>query len=311
MGGLAVFVEPKNLSYEDFPASDLAPEGMHTARADRTPRLCKLWLDVEYARKDGVPLRLSVVRPPLAEGDETTFPLVMFVQGSAWRKQQLGNSLPGLMRFAARGYVVAVVEYRPSDVAPFPAQILDTKTAIRYMRKNAAQYAADPGRLAVWGDSSGGHTAVMTAVTADDPGFVEPSEQGEPSGLRACVDYYGPSDIARMNEVPSNGNHLVPDSPEGMLIGGLDIRENREKADATSPMRYISPDKKLPPTLIMHGDKDRAVPFAQSALLYEALVAAGQEVEFWKLSGADHGGDAFFTDEVLDIVESFLEEHCG
>ena len=48
-----------------------------------------------------------------------------------------------------------------------PAQIEDAKTAVRFMRMHAREYGVDAERIALWGDSSGGHTAVMAGVTAD------------------------------------------------------------------------------------------------------------------------------------------------
>lgn len=301
-------IPPQELSYEDFPASDLTCEGMEALAADRTPRLCKVTMGVEYARPMGYPLHLTIVQPPAWEG-LAPLPLVLFVQGSAWHKQQLGNSLPGLMRFAARGFVVAIVEYRPSEVSPFPAHILDTKAAVRAMRRLAPKYGADPDRVAIWGDSSGGHTALMCCATMDDPALSGTSPAEQPLRLRACVDYYGPADLSRMNDVPSTMCHLSAQSPEGALLGGKGIEENPGEAAYASPVSHIKREKPLPPTLIVHGDKDRLVPFQQSVLLYETLKREGKQARLVKLLGADHGGDAFFTDGVLDIVEGFLREH--
>jgi dipeptidyl aminopeptidase/acylaminoacyl peptidase len=65
----------------------------------------------------------------------------------------------------------------------------------------------------------------------------------------------------------------------------------------------------LPPLLMIHGSKDRLVPFAQSVLLYEALVLAGQPVELYRLQGADHGGAPFWQPAVMDLVDGFLRRH--
>ena len=100
--------------------------------------------------------------------------MVVYVQGSAWFKQEIGYETPQLSPFASKGYVVAVVEYRPSTVAPFPAQIRDTKAAIRFLMKNASTYSIDPEKVVLWGDSSGGHTAAMTGVTLNDPTSLQP-----------------------------------------------------------------------------------------------------------------------------------------
>ena len=237
------------------------------------------------------------------------FPLVVYVQGSAWFEQELGYEIPQLSRFARQGYVVAVVEYRPSPVAPFPAQLKDAKTAIRFLIRNAATYSIDPDRIALWGDSSGGHTAVMTGVTVTDPQLTDESPTDEPIKLRAIVDFYGPIDISKMNFEPSTQDHRDAQSPEGMLIGGRNVLENPDKVQPTVPINYIDKNKEIPPFLIIHGNKDRLVPFGQSVLLYEALKQNDKSVVMYKLDGADHGGSPFWTDQVLTIVDEFLREH--
>ena len=52
-----------------------------------------------------------------------------------------------LGRIAKLGYVVAIVEYRPSDVALFPAQIIDAKYAVQYMVEHKDEYCVDPNNL--------------------------------------------------------------------------------------------------------------------------------------------------------------------
>ena len=177
------------------------------------------------------------------------------------------------------------------------------------MRKHAATYHADPNRVIVWGDSSGGHTATMVGVTLDAPGLDDESPADDPIVARAIVDYYGPSDISKMNEEPSIMDHRGPATPEGMLIGGLPVLEHPEQVRPTIPMHYLSAARPIPPFLILHGDKDRLVPFGQSVMLFEALKQANKTVEFYKLQDADHGGPAFWTERVLDIVEQFCRRY--
>ena len=279
--------------------------------ADLSGRSCRTFVGVEYARKSGMALHLNIIEPRQEEGEDHTYPLILYIQGSGWMPQNTGAELAQLARFARRGFVIAVVEYRPSVVAPFPAQIKDAKTALRFMRRNAATYHADPRKIIVWGDSSGGHTAVMVGVSLGDAALDDESPADDPPAddplpVCAVVDYYGPSDISLMNDEPSTMDHLGPDSPEGMLIGRLDLREHPEKVAPTVPMNYISGEAALPPFFIIHGNKDRLVPFGQSVMLYEALRRAGKPVEFYQLKGADHGGPAFWTEDVLDRVERFV-----
>ncbi len=82
---------------------------------------------------------------------------------SAWMKQDR-TALVTLSRIAERGFVVAIVEYRHSGIASFPAQIQDARNAVRFMRANAAQYHVDADNLFLSGCSSGGQVALLAAV---------------------------------------------------------------------------------------------------------------------------------------------------
>ena len=146
-------------------------------------------------------------------------------------------------------------------------------------------------------------------MTVIDPRLTDESPTDQPIKLRAIVDFYGPIDISKMNFEPSTQDHRDAQSPEGMLIGGRNVLENPDKVQPTVPINYIDKNKEIPPFLIIHGNKDRLVPFGQSVLLYEALKQNDKSVVMYKLDGADHGGSPFWTDQVLTIVDEFLREH--
>jgi dipeptidyl aminopeptidase/acylaminoacyl peptidase len=111
----------------------------------------------------------------------------------------------------------------------------------------------------------------MTGVTLGDPQLSDESPTDEPIQVKAVVDFYGPIDISKMNLEPSTQDHRDPTSPEGMLIGGVHVLENPDKVKPTVPITYLDNTKEIPPFLIIHGNKDRLVPFGQSVLLYKAL----------------------------------------
>ncbi|MFC0673804.1 alpha/beta hydrolase fold domain-containing protein [Brachybacterium hainanense] len=230
----------------------------------------------------------------------TRYPTVVFVQGSGWRRQELGQRLVPLSQFARRGYVIAIVEHRPSAVAPFPAQLDDARAAVHVLREKAEHYRVDPSRIALWGDSSGGHLVALAAVTdgADDsPGAYADT----PLDVRAVVDVYGPSDLARMPE----------DDACTELLGGVDPVQHPEHAAPAAPVTYIrsAAERSLPPFLLLHGSDDVVVPFEQSVTLGDALAEAGHDVELYRLEGAGHGAGAFFRDPVLDLIDRFLTTH--
>jgi hypothetical protein len=98
---------------------------------------------------------------------------------------------------------------------------------------------------------------VLTYLTQDDAALSdEPVE--ELLGLRCFIDFYGPTDISRMNEEPSTMDHIGPDSPEGMLIGGRSVLENPDLVAPTIAMNHVPTDRVLQPLLMIHGSKDRA-----------------------------------------------------
>ncbi len=87
-----------------------------------------------------------------------------------------------LANSAQRGYVIAIIEYRPSSVTTFPGQVADAITATRWLLHHARDFHIDPRRVAMWGDSSGGHTTLMVAVIGHDPSFTD--EEGWPAVAR-------------------------------------------------------------------------------------------------------------------------------
>lgn len=101
------------------------------------------------------------------ESDEV-YPCIVYVQGSAWMKQNINAKLGLLARLSEKGYVIAVVEYRHSGIAPFPAHAIDTRNVIRYMKLHAKEYKADANQMFVDGDSSGGHTAFFSQLINED-----------------------------------------------------------------------------------------------------------------------------------------------
>ncbi len=261
--------------------------------------------DIKYINRDGIDLHLQIIY----QRSEKPLPCIVYIQGSAWMKQNVYSNLPQLINFARRGYIIVSVEYRPSDVAAFPAQILDARTAIRFVRKNAVRYNIDPENINVWGDSSGGHTAVLCGITSGLPEFSTDDYIEYSDTVNSIIDFYGPTDVSKMSQFPSIMDHVKPTSPEGKLLGGVDVLQNIDKAEKASPMTYITRERIIPPILIAHGSVDGLVPFNQSDILAIKLEETGKTFEFYNLKGADHGSPEFWTKEMFDIVNAFVRRH--
>jgi acetyl esterase/lipase len=259
--------------------------------------------DLEYGQVSGRAMLLDLYLP---ETTGKTSPLIIWIHGGAWMGGSKDGRSPAL-RFTTEGYAVAHIGYRLSGEAKFPAQINDCKAAVRWLRSNAKKYQLAPEKFIAWGSSAGGHLAAMLGTTGgvqDLEGTVNDIE--ESSRVQAVVDWFGPTDLLRMNDTESDRRHDAPNSAESKLIGGP-LLENKEKAAKASPTTYISKD--AAPFLIMHGDHDLEVPIRQSEILADALRKAGVQVTFVPIKGAGHGfGGPEATSTVRDFLKNCLKD---
>ena len=126
--------------------------------------------------------------------------------------------------------ITATALFRSAEDAPFPAQVQDIKTAIRFLRQNASEYKIDPNNIFLWGDSSGAHVSLITGITSGVTELDTDDYSDYSDKVNGIVDFYGPTDITKMNDAPTTADYTVADSPVGILIGKLDVTKNEEKA---------------------------------------------------------------------------------
>ncbi|MDE6892971.1 MAG: alpha/beta hydrolase, partial [Lachnospiraceae bacterium] len=254
---------------------------------------------------DGVKLHLQILLPFTRNQPEMVCPCVVFVQGSAWMPQDVYAQLPRVSKLAELGYVVAVVEYRHSGIAPFPAQIADAKNAIRFLRSNAETYHINPENIIVSGDSSGGHTAMFAGFSGGEE--TDNLFPGISASVKGIVNFYGSTSVMAEDSNPIQILHCQPDSPEGMVMGHVDLRKHPELKRKLSVECNITEDTEIPPTLIFHGTKDRVVNCQGSVILYRQMKKCGKDVTLYFIKGADHGGPEFWTPEVLAVMDGFIQ----
>ncbi|RAS75540.1 alpha/beta hydrolase [Priestia endophytica] len=250
-------------------------------------------------------LNLLVYRNPMdalfqREGNQEVYPLIIYLQGCGWgwSNQDLFAFIPQLSEIAKHGFAVASVQYRLSSEALFPTQLEDVRTAIRFLKTNASKFNINPEKIGIWGDSSGGHLALLAGLTASESN----QKHLQDCRVQAVVDWFGPTNFLSMSQYPSVFDHDSPQSPESKLIGGA-VQENKTKAQQASPIEYVHTD--APPILIMHGDTDDVVPYEQSVELFNKLRQAGNDATMYRIKGAGH--DAFTQKQTMAIVKSFFE----
>lgn len=302
-------MEIKEWSYEEYPAFDEPVEGAVRIPTTGDEMGTYIYSNVEYANVNGVPLHLQIITPLSRNLQHAAqphrYPCLVYVQGSAWRRQNINAKLGLLARLAEKGYVIAVVEYRCSDIAPFPAVAQDTRNAIRFMKVHAAEYQADAEKMFVGGDSSGAHAAMFSQILQDD---AQESNlyPGVSADVKGILSFYGASSVMLEDGMPSTLNHHLPESPEGMQMGGVNLREHPELCRKLSVECNITPEMHFPPVLMFHGTKDRTINPRVSVAVYNRLKECGKDAALYFLEGADHGGSEFWTEEIQEIVIRFL-----
>lgn len=279
-----------------------------TARADVFPRSTVSFPNgvvatpgVEYANLTGFrPLVLDIYRPRRGAVRQ---PLVIYVHGGGWRRGDsrtngaFTNFPDVLASLAARGYVVAAINYRLSGEARYPAAVRDVNSAIAFLRLHASEWGIDPARIVLWGDSAGAHLAAMSATTCDDPRFAPPLSTGRMSRrqaaaasaptvsdcVQAVVTWYGLFDLTRLTG-PTGNRGIVEDVQEFL---GCGRGACADRARTASPLTNVS--SRTPPMLLMHGTDDTEVPYEQTVEMAAALRAAHVRVQMQLIKGANHG----------------------
>lgn len=249
----------------------------------------KTYFEVPFKKVDGHDLYADFYIPDNVENP----PVILWIHGGGW--QELNRKWCLVYPQVERGYGICSVDYRYSDEAAFPAQMLDLKDALLFVKANGAKYGYDSSKIILSGDSAGGHLCSLLAVSA---GNREWEKEGEDYSVQAVVDFCGPCNIAACGELETEDNRAI-----SQLLGIQGGRKTlAARAAAASPDTYI--DGTEPPFLILHGSVDPAVSPDQSRALRNALEAAGVPVHMYLVPGGVHG----LGGELVDcVIQEFLD----
>jgi acetyl esterase/lipase len=233
------------------------------------------------------------------------FPLLVFLQGSAWTTPNRYAQLPQLFRYAQSGMAVASIEHRDCTRGhPFPAYLQDAKCAIRFLRSESEQFNLDPDRVGFLGTSSGGNTALLVGLTGDDPRYETEDYQEYSSSVKAVCDCFGPTDLPVIEQQGSP----VDEELMGIMLAVIGNESQDEVLQSMSPIYEVRDGMHYPSFLLVHGDRDELVPFCQSQQMHARLLEAGADSKLVKVAGAEHEG-TFWSDQVHGMIYDFFREH--
>jgi acetyl esterase/lipase len=222
--------------------------------------------DVVYAHRTGLDLMLAIAT---VEARTDRVPALIFLPGNGWgrwggptmdRRQYWG----ALKKTALKSYVAVSIDISPISITdqakarfPFPTQLFDVKNAIRWVRAHADQYGVDPDRIGLIGWSSGGHLALLAALTRAEDGMDGDVLFPELAcNVQAVVSMGAPTDLASFYaecvglEDPINrGYRLMLET----LLGGTPDQVP-EAYRRTNPVNYVRTG--APPVLSIYGSDD-------------------------------------------------------
>jgi len=245
---------------------------------------------------------LDLYRP---RGGVQNAPVLIHVHGGGWtigNKEQQGLLI--MNRMAARGWVGVSVNYRLAPKHRWPAQIVDIKRAIAWVRENIAEYGGTPDYIVLTGGSAGGHLTALAALTPNEPTW-QPGFEDADTSVAGAVPFYGVYDFT-MDDV---GARIMREHFLSRVVfppGATD-----DDYLAASPMHHLNAD--APDFLVVHGAHDSLVPVRQARTFTERLRdVSNARVTYLELPSTQHAFEVFGSvraHHTIRGVQRWLEWH--
>ncbi len=263
------------------PAAAQAPANAPTSGYD-------LKRDVQFGKHDGVAL-LGDLYTPRAPGK---VPLVVAVHGAGWQAGSKSAYQFWGPWLAQRGIAVFSIDYRLSKpgVKMFPESLHDVRAAVQWARSGSEAINVDPDRLALMGDSAGGHLAALAGLAGDNPTFRGTAYMDDPyanvsAKVKAVVPAYGVFDMTRQ------WNHDLVARPNDNIAQkylGATPMDNRKLYFDASPMSYVTRDNSAVSFFLTYGTEDNVVDRGQSDDFLFALNQNGNYARRIVMQGSGH-----------------------
>ena len=241
--------------------------------------------NVVFGMYSGLALLMDVFHPETPNGYG-----VIFISGSGWTRElgldatplkESGQEHVYAVPLAAAGYTVFDINHRASPRFRHPAHLEDAQRAVRFVRHHAADYGIDPERIGAVGGSSGGHLVSLLGVLDAAGAGTDASPINEESAkVQVVVARAAPTDL------------LLSSARRGHPLFGFRRSDRKDSVEyqrfvEASPVTHVTSDD--PPFLLIHGDADDVVPYANSEVMQAALERAGVSVELLRVPGGGHG----------------------
>ena len=238
-----------------------------------------------YKKVKQTELEIVVHDPPgWKESDKR--PAIVFFFGGGWTNGGIKAFETQAASIASRGMVAARADYRVKsrqDVTPKEC-VEDAKSAVRWLRQNAAKLGVDPERIVASGGSAGGHIAACTAFT---PGLEAEGEDAKISSKPNALVLFNP--VLRFTDIPELMERIGNDEAVGRAI---------------SPTLHLQKDS--PPTLIFFGTADRLAAMGDEFM--KKSKELGHHAELFTAEEQKHGffNHSPWKEKTIQRMDEFL-----
>jgi dipeptidyl aminopeptidase/acylaminoacyl peptidase len=272
--------------------------------------------DVIYGRKFGVALTMEVFAPAKPNGMGVVW--VVSSSGTSSRDQTLQPSFERrISPLLKHGYAVFAVIHGSSPVFQMQDYVQDVTRAVRFVRHRANEFGVDAQRLGISGSSAGGLIALLIAMRGEEghPASQDAVERVS-SRVQAVGCFFSPTDLTNFGDRSENIVDLM--RQRGSVDPSFQFHDVDPKTGARtvisdhenvlrmlremSPVTHVTADD--PPTILIHGDADKAVPLQQSRRLIDRLNEASVASRLVVREGMAHAWPGWEADSAL-IAEWF------
>ncbi len=268
---------------------------------------------VQYVRglsySDSGKRGLLDIYQPIAQGHRR--PVLLQVHGGAWMVgHKSEQAQPLLHRMVEMGWVGVSINYRLAPRDAYPAQIIDVKKAIAWVKQHIAEYGGDPDFIVITGGSAGGHLSLLAGLTAGHADWQEGFE-GADTAVQGVLALYPVVDF-------TNRHGIRQQDRMDEFIARRIIQQSRETAPQVfedgSPISWIHRPgvaEDAPPFFIVQGTHDSLVWVEEvRRFVAEFSSVARSPVAYAELPGAQHAFEIFHsprTSHYLNAAASWLE----
>ncbi|MEZ6095208.1 MAG: alpha/beta hydrolase [Pirellulaceae bacterium] len=246
---------------------------------------------IVFYEQDGERLALDVYRPD----NDQPYPGVLMLHGGAWAWGSKLHWRRHAIRLAEKGYVVVAANYRLAPKHKFPAQLVDIRNALLWMKSNSETYHIDLERIATFGYSAGGNLALLAAT--NDVELDDCPSTNEIPVIRCVIAGGAPSHFGFIDEHSTTLAYW---------LGGT-RRERPEQYAMASPMENLDETDDVA-FFLYHAENDFVVPPSLTSDFCDAARKLGCVTQFVELPRAGHFF-GFLNTDIVDEVDEFLKSN--